>query len=204
MTGENLEYLYKFLNAVPPIQTHLSLDSLEQEFAEFQVDELFNVPEVGTVLGGILKRGVLQVHDSVLVGPNESGEFHETRVSTIRRNRTPCRLVKAGQAATVTVTITEHPDFRKVNWHSCMRQEMSHTCTTHDRKCLALAHTTGNGTPFTPNNTEQVVQQLLRVYCRPVHSEQHRGRTEERIPGNNIRSQFQAKCLHQWHTRKSE
>ncbi len=114
MTGENLDLLYKFLNTVPPLHTSHSQESLEQQLAEFHVDELFNVPEVGPVLGGILTRGMAQVGDRVLVGPSEMGEFCETRISTIRRNRTPCTLVRAGQTATVTLDYTEQADFRKV------------------------------------------------------------------------------------------
>ena len=78
------------------------------------MDELFNVPEVGIVLGGILRRGVMQVGDEVSVGPTENGEFCKTKVATIRRNRTPCRNVRAGQAATVTISDNELAEFRKV------------------------------------------------------------------------------------------
>lgn len=119
VTGENLDLLYKFLNTVPPLHSSHSQESLEQQLAEFHVDELFNVPEVGTVVGGILTRGVAQVGDRVLVGPSETGEFCETKVATIRRNRTPCTLVRAGQTATVTLDHTEHADFRKVCACSC-------------------------------------------------------------------------------------
>ena len=142
MTGENIELLYKFLNAVPPLQ---SQESLEQQPAEFQVDELFNVPEVGTVLGGILTRGVVQVGDSILVGPNECGEFSETKVATIRRNRTPCRMVKAGQAATVTVTLTEHPDFRKVSIviHVETVEDSTHAHTLTHSHTYTNTHTKG-------------------------------------------------------------
>lgn len=114
VTGENLDLLRKFLNAVPPSRTHCSQEELEQYLPEFQTDEIFNVPEVGTVLGGILNRGVLREGDKVMVGPCEKGEFVETSVATIRRNRTPCRMVRARQAATVTLTHTEKVDVRKV------------------------------------------------------------------------------------------
>ena len=162
MTGENIELLYKFLNAVPPLQ---SQESLEQQPAEFQVDELFNVPEVGTVLGGILTRGVVQVGDSILVGPNECGEFSETKVATIRRNRTPCRMVKAGQAATVTVTLTEHPDFRKVSIIFCVELLKTHLYTHTRTRTHTHTHThihkqthKGYSTPLSQHPTQQFLQ----------------------------------------------
>ena len=52
--------------------------------------------------------------DHVLVGPKEDGSFCETSVTSIRRNRTPCRMVRAGQAVTVTLAHVERTDVRKV------------------------------------------------------------------------------------------
>lgn len=78
------------------------------------MDEIFNVPKAGTVLGGKLRRGVIREGDPILVGPKEDGSFDETRVATIRRNRIPCRMVRAGQAATVTLDHVERTDVKKV------------------------------------------------------------------------------------------
>ena len=79
------------------------------------MDEIFNVPEVGLVLGGILSRGVVRVDDPVLVGPSEDGQFVRTTVATIRRNRTPCCVARAGEAVTVTLADYERDDVRKVS-----------------------------------------------------------------------------------------
>lgn len=111
VTGENLNLLRKFLNAVPPGHFPPSLHQLPPEF---QVDEIFNVPEAGTVLGGIVKRGIVREGDPMLVGPREDGTFMETGVATVRRNRTPCRVARAGEAVTVTLTNIERADVRKV------------------------------------------------------------------------------------------
>jgi len=112
VTGENLNLLTSFLNTVPPPQFP---PDLQQHPSEFHVDEIFNVPEVGLVLGGILSRGVVRVDDPVLVGPSEDGQFVHTTVATIRRNRTPCRVARAGEAVTVTLADYERDDVRKVN-----------------------------------------------------------------------------------------
>ena len=79
------------------------------------MDEIFNVPEVGLVLGGILTRGVVRVDDPVLVGPCDDGQFASTTVATIRRNRTSCCIARAGEAVTVTLKDAERADIRKVN-----------------------------------------------------------------------------------------
>ena len=115
VTGDNLNLICKFLNAVPPLYNKLKQPSKEQMLPEFHVDEIFNVPKAGTVLGGKLRRGVICEGDPILVGPKEDGSFVETRVATIRRNRIPCRMVRAGQAATVTLGHVERTDVRKVS-----------------------------------------------------------------------------------------
>lgn len=78
------------------------------------MDELFNVPEAGTVLGGILTRGVVHEGDPVLVGPREDGTFAKSAVATLRRNRTPCRVARAGEAVTITLTQVNKTSIRKV------------------------------------------------------------------------------------------
>ena len=53
VTGKNLDLLVKFLNTVP--KQH-PVKQLEQQPTEFQVDEIYFVPDVGVVAGGILTR----------------------------------------------------------------------------------------------------------------------------------------------------
>ena len=48
-----MELLTRFFNAVPKYRLS---DELERQEAEFQVDEIYSVPEVGVVLGGTLTR----------------------------------------------------------------------------------------------------------------------------------------------------
>ena len=112
VTGENLNLLRKFLNAVPPTRTP---PELHQQAPEFQVDEIFNVPEAGTVLGGVLTRGIVREGDPVIVGPREDGTFFSTSIATLRRNRTPCRVARTGEAVTVTLTSIDRADIRKVS-----------------------------------------------------------------------------------------
>jgi GTPase len=56
VTGEHLDLVFKFFNFVPPVQTRVEQEKLEQEKPEFQVDETFLVPSAGTVVGGKMLR----------------------------------------------------------------------------------------------------------------------------------------------------
>lgn len=121
VTGHNLPLLQRFLHLIPVEATQHRHELLSQQPAEFHVDELFNVEGVGLVLGGILKRGVIQEGEGLLVGPMAGGEFNNTVVRSIRFriNRAPCRQIIAGQAATITVSGVDRGSVRKVS--SCVR-----------------------------------------------------------------------------------
>ena len=57
VTGENLDLLQQFLNLVPlPLHSRQRQQRREQRHIQFQVDEIFSVPDAGTVLGGVLTR----------------------------------------------------------------------------------------------------------------------------------------------------
>ena len=117
VTGQNLSLLQRFLCFIPTETKPLSHKLLSQQPAEFHVDELFNVEGVGLVLGGILKRGVVQEGERLLIGPNARGEFSSTMVKSIRYriNRAPCTQIIAGQAATITVSGVDRCSVRKVH-----------------------------------------------------------------------------------------
>ncbi|KAH6941780.1 hypothetical protein HPB50_023586 [Hyalomma asiaticum] len=68
-----------------------------------QIDETFQVPDVGPVVGGLLTRGVLHENDRLLAGPSHDGSFHPVRVVSVQRHRVPCRLVRAGESATLAL-----------------------------------------------------------------------------------------------------
>jgi len=71
-------------------------------------------------------RGVIREGDSVLVGPNEVGSFTNSQITSIHRYRSPCRLIKAGQAATVAIKGIERQAIRKVSSHFDTFEAMPH------------------------------------------------------------------------------
>jgi GTPase len=56
VTGKNLDLILKFLHVLPPQKTHDERERLSLDHTEFQIDELFSVPQVGTVVGGVIRR----------------------------------------------------------------------------------------------------------------------------------------------------
>ena len=62
--------------------------------------------------------GILREGDCVKVGPidtDNEDKFTNTTVSSIHRSRTPCRVLKAGQTATLALENVEKRQLRKVS-----------------------------------------------------------------------------------------
>ncbi|PSN51832.1 GTP-binding protein 2 [Blattella germanica] len=101
VTGDGLELLTKFLHVLPPGISIKEKERLEQELCEFQIDETFRVPEVGTVVGGLLTKGVVTEGAKLVIGPLNDGRFLPVVVQSIHRNKAPCRVVRASQSASL-------------------------------------------------------------------------------------------------------
>ncbi|KAL0269757.1 UNVERIFIED_CONTAM: hypothetical protein PYX00_007387 [Menopon gallinae] len=101
VTSDGLDLLTKFLHLLPPGISIKEKERLEQDLCEFQVDETFRIPEIGTVVGGLLIKGVIMEGAKLLIGPFDDGTFHPVTVQSIHRNKTPCRVVRASQSASL-------------------------------------------------------------------------------------------------------
>lgn len=108
VTGECLDLVRMFLNTLP-CHRRYNLDAPLQ----FHINDVFSVPHSGTVVSGITHAGVVREGDSVLIGPDTSGDFRETIVRTIERKRIPVPLVSAGQSASFAFKELARADARK-------------------------------------------------------------------------------------------
>jgi len=94
VTGENLDLLRHFLNL---LTTRVQYD--ESDSAEFQIDDTYTVPGVGTVVSGTTMKGTITCNDTLLLGPDPLGHFAPLSVKSIHRKRLPVSEVKGGQSA---------------------------------------------------------------------------------------------------------
>ena len=87
VTGENLPLLKMFLNLLSTrspntsknfdVKLHIfPTNILDAEPAEFQIDDTYQVPGVGTVVSGTTFRGTIRINDSLLLGPDPLGHFY--------------------------------------------------------------------------------------------------------------------------------
>jgi GTPase len=80
VTGENLDFLKKFLNLLST-----RMEGCNDEPAEFQIDDLYAVPGVGTVVSGTVLKGVIKVGDSLMLGPDPLGQFKTVQIRGKKR-----------------------------------------------------------------------------------------------------------------------
>ncbi|XP_036961821.1 GTP-binding protein 2b isoform X1 [Acanthopagrus latus] len=121
VSGESLDLLKVFLNILPPLSNSKEQEELMQQLTEFQVDEIYSVPDVGTVVGGTLYSGVCREGERLVVGPTDEGRFLRLKVGSIQRNRSACRVLRAGQAATLALGSFDRSLLRKVRGHMTHR-----------------------------------------------------------------------------------
>ncbi|XP_049576594.1 GTP-binding protein 1 [Syngnathus scovelli] len=108
VTGQNIDLLKMFLNLLSS-RTAFNDD----EPAEFQIDDTYSVPGVGTVVSGTTLRGVIRLNDTLLLGPDPLGVFIPIAVKSIHRKRMPVKEVRGGQTASFALKKIKRSSIRK-------------------------------------------------------------------------------------------
>ncbi|TDH15685.1 hypothetical protein EPR50_G00011850 [Perca flavescens] len=108
VTGENMDLLKMFLNLLSS-RTNFNND----EPAEFQIDDTYSVPGVGTVVSGTTLRGMIRLNDTLLLGPDPLGTFIPIAVKSIHRKRMPVKEVRGGQTASFALKKIKRSYIRK-------------------------------------------------------------------------------------------
>ncbi|CDW59383.1 GTP binding protein 1 [Trichuris trichiura] len=142
VTGERLDLLKTFLNLLIAHGT-----PREDLPPEFQIDEVYNVNGVGTVVSGMCLKGILRQNDTVLLGPDITGSFSLIRIKSIHRKRMPVVEVHAGHSASCWL--------HKVKWTSVRKGMMllspsvePNVCWEFEADVLVLHHPTTIGVRY--------------------------------------------------------
>lgn len=108
VTGENLVLLKMFLNLLST-----RMPNSDSEPAEFQIDDTYSVPGVGTVVSGTTLKGTIRLNDTLMLGPDPLGHFQAVAVKSIHRKRMPVKEVRSGQTASFALKKIKRSDIRK-------------------------------------------------------------------------------------------
>ncbi|KAG0020331.1 GTP binding protein [Podila clonocystis] len=139
VTGENVGLLEKFLYLLPKPPLMGQTEGGSQDPACYQIEEIYNIPDIGTVVGGFLHSGKIEVHKNVYrpdedveissTGTTRDGEKHKKNmrlylgpidrdggfipvlVKSIHRQRMSMRSIDSGHTATLAI---EGPDLSHV------------------------------------------------------------------------------------------
>ena len=98
VSGLNLDLLKMFMNLLTA-----RMPPGSDEPAEFQIDDSYSVPGVGTVVSGTTMRGTIRLNDTLLLGPDPVGHFTPIVVKSIHRKRMPVKEVRGGQTASFSL-----------------------------------------------------------------------------------------------------
>jgi elongation factor 1-alpha len=66
---------------------------------EFLIDGVYNVTGVGIVVAGTVKSGTVRTNQSLLLGPDRSGQFRQINIRSIHVKRTLVDQAISGQSA---------------------------------------------------------------------------------------------------------
>ncbi|KAK9467159.1 P-loop containing nucleoside triphosphate hydrolase protein [Lipomyces arxii] len=108
VTGTGLDYVRLFLNLLP---FHGQFD--DQARFEFEINDTFSVPFVGTVVSGVVSGGTVHAGDTVYIGPDSLGQFTPSAIRSIERKRQPVDVARAGQSVSFAMKKIRRRDVRK-------------------------------------------------------------------------------------------
>lgn len=147
VNGENLDLLKMFLNLLTS-----RTEGNDSEPAEFQIDDTYSVPGVGTVVSGTCLRGIITLNDNLLLGPDAVGHFLPVAIKSIHRKRMNVKHVRAGQTASFALKKIKRSQIRKgmvlvspeINPQACWEFEgeivVLHHPTTISSRYQAMVH----------------------------------------------------------------
>lgn len=103
VTKSGMDCLYAFFNVLPPKLNSIELNNAVSEPAELQVDETFELPGIGTVVSGLIIKGVIREGDEMWIGPSDQADFSKVSIISLQRHKIPCNFARAGQKCTMAI-----------------------------------------------------------------------------------------------------
>lgn len=101
VTGEGLDFVQKYLYMLTPNINENERKELEKQSPEFHIDEVFRVQGVGTIIGGLLVKGLIHEKMKIKCGPGPNGEYYKGIIKSVHRNKFPCKNIRPNQSASI-------------------------------------------------------------------------------------------------------
>ena len=136
VAGTNLPLLKHFLNLL-----NGRMPGKHDEPPVFQIDEIYAVPGVGTVVAGTLLQGTIKTNDTLLLGPDGLGQFQPMLIRSIQRKRLNVDIVFGGQTASFALRKIKRGQIHK-GMVLIARELKPSACWEFDADILVLHHPT--------------------------------------------------------------
>ena len=109
VSGKGIDKLKSFLNLMTKqTKQHLTTD------VEYHIDSIWSVPGVGTVIGGHLLNGTINVNDKLYIGPN-NGKYDQIVVRSIHCKKVPLQTVSYGSYVCLAIKKYERKLIKRGN-----------------------------------------------------------------------------------------
>ncbi|KAJ2159736.1 hypothetical protein GGF46_002815 [Coemansia sp. RSA 552] len=161
VTGEGIDVLQTFLNILPLSKAFQTTSAAmleapkkkgvprDDELLHYDINETFHVPHVGTVVSGVVRKGVVRMGDSVWLGPDYNGVFVPTVIRGIQRKRVDVQAGLPGQSVSLAVKKISRSQVRK-GMVVLGREELPHNApvvpptasSTFEAEVVVLYHST--------------------------------------------------------------
>ncbi|KAJ2190395.1 hypothetical protein IW139_001331 [Coemansia sp. RSA 353] len=213
VTGEGVGLLQTFLNILPLAScsaaslmpkspTPASPIAGEDEAPlRYDINEIFAVPYVGTVVSGHLSSGSVRVGDMVWLGPDYNGNFVATQVRGIHRKRAEVECGYQGQSVSLALRKISRSQVRK---GMVLLRKDDHevppiaTCT-FEAEVVVLYHSTTITSRYQAMLHCGPVRQTAQVLCiRPADTDESTDQTALDKQRNALRTGDRARVLFQF------
>ncbi|KAJ2801477.1 hypothetical protein H4R20_003655 [Coemansia guatemalensis] len=221
VTGEGVDSLQTFINILPmsrpvvaatgnvaPADSALPVSEMSSptsvgdsttdgeadETLRYDINEIFTVPFVGTVVSGVVSSGRVRLGDTVWLGPDFNGKFTTTTVRGIQRKRADVQTGHRGQSVSLALKKITRAQVRKgmVILGKDEQNTMPHASRTFEAEVVVLYHSTTITMRYQAMVHCGAVRQTARVLSIvPTDSKEDVGQNDTLRTGDRAKVIFQ-------------
>lgn len=209
VTGQGIDFLRLFFNLarVPDAARERWAANLSSP-AEYQINETYTVPGVGTVVSGVVTAGSIRVGDPLLLGPTDNnGRFIPTVVRGVQRKRINLPVGVSGQAVSLALKKIKRCEIR-YGMALISPNAVSSTPATHNaqssrvcREFTAQVVILYHSTTITPKYQAMLhcgtIRQTVQIVAMALDSDDGTSTTPTQIGRTGDRARIRFKFLKQ-------
>jgi GTPase len=157
VTGQGVDYLKTFFNLLKKrVNGDIKTD------VEYHIDNTFTVSGVGTVTGGHLLSGTVQIGDKLLLGPN-NGKYETVVIRSIHCKRVSLQKVKCGSYVCFGLKKVDRNKIRRGNVLISLKNEQILKSTFSANIIVVRSHSTTIRIGYKPVLYSCAIRQSVRL-----------------------------------------